>query len=133
VKRRPPKGYATWSEYNRYRVERGVARGLSPARALGHPAKGERLASQVEKAVTILGKGGPVVVTLVGTKARSQAGKFDNDAGLLRAGKLSPATFDRRWKGKSIGGVNLPSANEVLALAHRGLATFDDFYPKAAA
>jgi hypothetical protein len=130
VKRRPPKGFATWSEYNRYRVERGVARGLSPSQALGHPARGETLASQVEKEVTVLGKSGPIAVTLVGTKARSQAGKFDNDAGLLRAGKLTPSTFDRRWKGKSIGGVALPSAKEVLALAHRGLASFDDFYPK---
>ena len=130
MKRRPPKGYATWSEYNRYRVERGVARGLSRSQALGHPAKGEQLASKVEKDVTLLGKGGPVVVTLVGTKARSQAGSFDNDARLLRDGKLSRATFDHRWKGKSIGGIALPSSGEVLALAHRGRIDFDDFYPK---
>ena len=130
MSRRPPKKFAIWSEYNRYRVERGVRRGLSPAQARGHPAKGEQLASRVDREVTILGRRGPVVVPLVGTKEQSRAGKYDNDARLLRSGKIAPGTYNRRWKGKSIGGQELPSADEVLALAHRGLASFDDFYPK---
>jgi hypothetical protein len=45
-------------------------------------------------------------------------------------GRLSPNAFDRRWKGKAIGEQELPSADEVMALSHRGLASFDDFYPK---
>jgi len=130
MSRRPPKRFATWSEYYRYRIEQGEKRGLSRSQARGHPAKGEKLATQVEKDVNVLGRSGPVTVSLVGTKERSRAGKFDNEVGLLRSGKITPSQYDRRWKGKSIGGQELPSAKEVLALSHRGLASFDDFYPK---
>jgi len=130
MSRRPPKGFGTWSEYNRYRLERGEQRGLSPAQARGHPGKGEPLASAVQKDVQILGRSGPLGVTIVGTKERSRAAKFDNQVGLLQQGKMTPRQFDRRWKGKAIAGQSLPSADEVLALSHRGLASFDDFYPK---
>jgi hypothetical protein len=130
MSRRPPRGFANWSNYYRYRIERGEQRGLSRPQARGHPAKGEVLASQTEKEVQILGRRGPVIVTLTGTRERSRAGSFDNEVELLRTGKLSPKAFDRRWKAKSIGGEKLPSADEVLALSHRGLASFDDFYPK---
>lgn len=128
--RRPPKGFANWSEYYVYRIARGEARGLSRSQARGHPAKGEPPASKVVKDVQILGRSGPAVVAITGTREASRAGRFDNQVEQLRRGRITPKEFDRRWHEKSIGGNDLPTANEVLALSHRGLANFDDFYPK---
>jgi hypothetical protein len=131
VRRRPPKGHATWSEYYRYRIERGRQRGLSPSQARGHPVRGESLASAVEREITILGPNGPTTVTVVGVKERTRASRYDNDAELLLKGKLNPRKFQRRWEGKSIGGQRLPSWQEVLTLGRLGLASFDDFYPRS--
>lgn len=130
MSRRPPKGHSTWSSYYRYRIERGEQRGLSRSQARGHPAKGQPLATAVEREVNILGQNGPVTVTVVGVKELSRAGRYDNDADFLLRGKLSPRQFQRRWAGKSIGGQPLPSWQEVVALGHQGLANFEDFYPR---
>ncbi len=127
--RRPPRGYATWSAYNRFREKRGLERGLSPAQARGHPKRGEHLASQVEREVMVVGRDGAVETTVVGVRELSKAGAFDNAVGELLAGKLDPATYDRRWAGKPIGDQVLPDAGRLLALARAGLATFPDFYP----
>jgi hypothetical protein len=86
-------------------------------------------ASEVERRVRILGPEGPTEITIVGVAELSSAGAYDNDAQKLRDGELDMATFDRRWAGKQIGDVILPSAAQVLTLARAGLATFDDFYP----
>jgi len=128
--RRPPKGFSNWSEYYRYRIERGAARGLTRSQARGHPGKGQPLASQVERRVQIVGASGPLEVTVIGTRASSRAARYDNDARRLLEGKIAPGTFNRRWAGKGIGDVLLPNADQVLALAHQGLASFDDFYPR---
>lgn len=129
VLRRPPKGFSNWSQYYQYRVARAEAMGLSRSQARGHPKKGEVPASKVEKSVQILGVDGPVEVTAIGTKERSRAARYDNDVQKLLSGKLTPATFDRRWHGKTIGRVSLPSWRQVLSIAQQGLASFDTFYP----
>ena len=127
--RRPPKAFANWSEYYQHRVARAEAMGLSRSQARGHPKKGEVPASRVEKTVRILGPSGPVDVTSIGTRERSRAARYDNDVQKLLNGTITPATFDRRWHGKSIGEVPLLNWREALALAHQGKASFDDFYP----
>jgi hypothetical protein len=42
---------------------------------------------------------------------------------------MRPSVFDRKWHGKVIGDVTLPSANQLIALAQQGVANFDEFYP----
>jgi hypothetical protein len=107
-----------------------MERGLTPTQAIGKPKAGEQPASRVRRDVTVLGMNGPVVVTVVGTKERSRAGSQDNDARELLAGRLDMRTYDRRWKGRTVGGVMVPDARRVLALGRAGRAGFDNFYPK---
>jgi len=130
MSRQPPRGFASWSSYYRYRVERGEARGLSRSQARGHPGKSEALASKVERERTILGRAGPEIVTLTGVREVTKAAKFDNDTKQLLAGKLTPKQFDKRWARKTIGGEHLPDSKQVIALGQKGLAQFDDFYPR---
>ncbi len=127
--RKPPRGYATWSAYNRYRAKRGRERGLSPAQARGHPGRDEKLASEVERDVTVVGPQGATATRIVGVQQLSVAGGADNAVQELLAGKLDPATFNRRWAGRTFGGQVVPDAARVLALARSGLVGFSDFYP----
>jgi hypothetical protein len=106
-----------------------MERGLTRSQAIGKPKAGEQPASRVERDVTVLGPDGPEVVTVVGTKERSRAGSLDNDVGELLAGRLDMRTYDRRWKGRSIGGVPVPDSRRVLALGRAGRVRFSDFYP----
>jgi len=127
--RRPPRGFGSWSSYNAWRVRRGVERGLTPSQALGRPRAGEVRASEVVRRVRILGPDGPVETTVTGVAQLSRAGRVDNDAAELLAGRLDLATWNRRWAGKTIGDVVIPDAARVLRLGREGLATFEDFYP----
>jgi hypothetical protein len=128
VARRPPKGFANWSEYYRYRIARGEARGLTRSQARGHARAGEAPASKVAKRVNIVGRSGVEVVEATGTKEVTRAARFDNDVERLRSGQLTYAEFDRKWVGCSIGGAELPSGREVVALSFQGLAQFPEFY-----
>jgi len=127
--RRPPKGFANWSGYYQYRVTRGEAMGLSRSQARGHPKRGEVLASKITKSVNIAGPRGETQVELAGTRARSRAARYDNDVQALLKGRMKPSVFDRKWRGKVIGEVSLPSANQLIALSLQGMANFDEFYP----
>jgi len=127
--RRPPRGFGSWHSYNAWRVRHGVERGLSASQALGRPRVGEVRASQVERRVRILGRDGPAETTIWGVAELSRAGRFDNDTGELLAGRLDMAAYDRRWAGKTIGDVELPTSQRVLSLGRNGLVSFDDFYP----
>jgi hypothetical protein len=42
------------------------------------------------------------------------------DIGRLRAGKMAPGAFDRKYRGRSVAGHPLPSAADVLRLAMEG-------------
>jgi len=128
--RRPPRGHPTWASYYRYRIDRGAARGLTRSQSRGHPGKGQSAASQIERDVMIIGRTGPIVVTVIGVRELSRAGRYDNDVQELLSGKVTPRAFDQRWKGRSIGGNVLPSWQEIVLLGHQGLASFDDFYPR---
>jgi hypothetical protein len=121
----PPYG----SEAYHRRIARGEAMGLTRSQTRGHAKRGEVPASKVEKTVTILGATGATEVTAIGAKERSRAAKYDNDVQRLLDNKLAPSAFDRRWKGKSIGGVALLDWREAVALGQQGLASFDTFYP----
>jgi hypothetical protein len=127
--RRPPRGFGSWHSYNEWRVRRGIERGLSPEQARGHPKAGERRASEVERDVRLVGPTGVQVVTVRGVRELSRAGAADDAVRRLTAGDLTPTVWNRRWANKTIGGVALPRADRVLALARAGLASFDDFYP----
>jgi hypothetical protein len=129
VTRRPPRGFATWSDYYRHRVKRGEQRGLTRAQSRGHPGKGQVLASRVERERIILSRSGPAAVTLTGVQELTTAAKFDNDVRQLLSGRLTPKQFDQRWARKTIGGEALPDSGQVIALGQQGLAHFDDFYP----
>jgi hypothetical protein len=130
--RRPPKGFDNWSQYYRYRIARGEARGLSRSQARGHARPGEAPASKVAKRVHVVGRSGVQVVETTGTKEATRAARFDNDVERLRRGQLTYSDFDRRWGGRSIAGVKLPSGREVIALSFQGLANFSDFYAEGA-
>ena len=71
-----------------------------------------------------------MIVTVTGVAELSRAAKFDSDTQLLLKGKLAPTQFERRWGNKSIGRQIASTWQEVLALGHKGLAEFDDFYPR---
>jgi hypothetical protein len=122
---RQPRDYA--AEYQR-RIERAQKLGLTPSQARGHPKPGEVPASRVERDISFIGRRGTVTVAAT-SRERRRASDFDNDVKRLVYGRITPREFDRRWAGKTIAGIDLPTANEVLALSHRHLATFDDFYP----
>jgi len=130
LRRHPPRGLETWSDYYEYRLKRGEDRGLTRSQSRGHPGKGQKLASKVERDVTLLSSRGPTETTTVGVRDLSRASRFDNDSQLLLGGKLTPKQFDRRWAGKTIAGQELPNAKQVIALGQQGLAQFDDFYPR---
>jgi ABC-type iron transport system FetAB ATPase subunit len=68
-------------------------------------------------------------VTAIGSRERSRAARYDNDVQRLLANTMSPAQFDRRWQGKTIGQVSLPNWRQVVAVAQQGKASFDTFYP----
>jgi hypothetical protein len=129
--RRPPRGFASWSSYNAWRVRRGIERGLSPSQSMGRPRVGEVRASEVEQRVRVLSPEGPVWTTVTGVAEKSRAGRYDNEAQqLLRGeGEIDIPTFNRRWAGKRLGDITLPNAARVLRLGREGLATFEDFYP----
>ena len=131
--RRPPRGYSSWSGYNTFRVRHGVERGLTPAQARGHPRAGERRASEVEREVTVIGPNGAQVVTVTGVRDLSRAGAFDRDVREMLAGRMAASKFDRRWGGRTVGGVTVPDSARVLALGRAGRAGFDDFYPSRGA
>ena len=126
--RRPPKGFANWSEYYRYRIARGEARGLTRSQARGHARAGEAPASKVAKRLNIVGRFGVETIETTGTKEATRAARFDNDVERLRSGRLTYAEFDRKWGGRSIAGVELPSGREVITLSFQGLAQFAEFY-----
>jgi hypothetical protein len=129
VARRPPKGFASWSEYYQHRIAQGEARGLTRSQARGHPKQGEIPASRITKSVMITGPRGTTEVELAGFRARSRAAVYDNNVQALLQGRMRPSTFDRRWRGKTIDDITLPSANQVIALSLQGFTTFDEFYP----
>ena len=131
--RRPPRGYSSWSGYNAFRLRHGVERGLTPAQAFGHPRAGERRASEVEREVTIVGPNGAHAVTVTGVRELSRAGTFARDVREMLAGRMPARTFDRRWSGKTVGGVAVPDADRVTVLGRAGRAGFDDFYPSRGA
>ena len=115
------------AEYRRRRV-RGEKLGMSSSQIRGHPKPGEIPASEVERDIQFLGRRGPVTVPAVAAERR-RASRFDTDAKRLAHGRITPREFDRKWAGRTIAGIDLPSANEVLAMEHRRLAHFGDFYP----
>jgi hypothetical protein len=129
--RRPPSGFSSWSSYYHYRLRRGADRGLTSAQARGHPRAGEPRASEIERDVVIVGRSGAQVTTVVGVQQLSLAGAADNALGDLRAGRITPEQWNRRWAGKTIGNVILPDAARMLALSRAGLADIDDFYPRS--
>jgi len=129
MSRRPPRGFKSWHGYNAYRVRHGVERGLTPSQARGHPRPGERPASQVERQVVVIGPNGAQVATVIGVHELSRAGSYDQDVRQLLAGRLPAASFNRRWSGRTIGGVTVPNAGRVQALGRGGLAGISDFYP----
>jgi hypothetical protein len=131
--RRPPRRYSSWPAYYAFRVRHGVERGLTPAQARGHPRAGERRASEVEREVTVIGPNGAQVVRVTGVRDLSRAGAFDRDVRELLAGRIPARSFDRRWGGRTVGGVAVPNADRVLALGHAGRVGFDDFYPSRGA
>ena len=126
---RPPRGFSSWSRYNAWRVRHGVERGLTPSQARGHPRGGERPASEVQRHVRVIGRDGATEVSIRGVAELSRAGRFDRDVGELLAGRLDPRTYNRRWVGKTVGGVQLPDASRVLGLGRTGEARLGDFYP----
>ena len=128
--RRPPRGFSNWSAYNRWRVRRGIERGLTPAQACGHPGRGQARASEVEREVVILGRDGPVEVTVVGVQELTRAGKLDWDVRELLANRLDARSFDRKWAGRTVGGQVVPDARRVQVLGRAGQAGFTDFYPR---
>jgi hypothetical protein len=73
------------------------------------------------------------VVEVQGVQQSSGAAAYDSAVRRLVAGDLDDEVFNRRWAGKSIGGVKLPDARRVRALGRAGEVSFRDFYPRRAA
>ena len=121
--RRPPRGFESWSAYNRWRVRKGVERGLTASQALGHPRPGEARASEV------LGRQGWKVTLFVGSgevatfdtdyRTAQRAGRYMALTRRLVEGRISPAEFKRRAaRMRPIGGHRLVSdPRAALALA----------------
>jgi hypothetical protein len=102
--RRPPRGFRSWSAYNRYRVERGAEIGLSKSQALSHPRKGELPPSEVERSFDLITPTGKREIIARGSKESRLAGKRARDQRELSWGRLDGAEFKKRWRGKTIGG-----------------------------
>jgi len=121
--RRPPRGFGSWSAYNRWRVQKGVERGLTRSQALGHPRQGEDRASEVlgrpKWTVTVFAGSAEVAVFDADYRTAQRAGRYMALARRLVEGRISPAEFKQRAaRMKPIGGLKLVSdPRVVLALA----------------
>lgn len=106
------RGHAAAGEHAE-RIARGVARGLSPSQAAGVPLPGEPGASRIDRA--FLGVpvrepgGGTRLIDLApgNAGAASRLGAYQNDLRLLLDGRLPPADFASRWRGRRVGGRRL--------------------------
>lgn len=105
----------------RVRVERAEAQGFSRSQGLGHPHRTEVPISTVRGPLIDLGVEGmpPIQLRRGGYDAGRAHALLKDEADLL-SGRLSSATWDARWGGHRVGGVRLPSADELLARAERG-------------
>jgi len=95
------------------RVERGIARGLTPTQAAGRPLPGEVAASAIEREFngvpTRQGGGTAWVDLTVNAGQATQVGRYQNDTRLLLADRLSEEEFRRRWQGRRVAGHELES------------------------
>jgi hypothetical protein len=112
--RRPPRGFKSWSGYNRWREERGAEIGLSRGQALGHPRRGQVPASQYEREFRLVTVDGPQVVVTKGTREARVAGRRAHDQGELWRGRMTPEEFRRRWTGRTIGGEQMEGDTDRL-------------------
>jgi hypothetical protein len=101
VARRPPRGFRSWSTYNRWRVERGERLGLSRTQALGHPRQEERAASEVLSehrwVVTFPADHPPRLVTIdTDLHTAKRAGRFNALGRALREARITPEDYRRR-------------------------------------
>jgi hypothetical protein len=101
VARRPPRGFKSWSSYNRWRVERGEQLGLSRSQALGHPREGEPTAHDVlseHRWVVTFPAAGPARLVTIDTDLRTaqRAGRFNALGRALREARITPEDYRRR-------------------------------------
>ncbi len=99
--RRPPRGFKSWSSYNRWRVERGEQLGLSRSQALGHPREGERTAHEVLSEhrwiVTFPADNPPRLVTIdTDLRTAQRAGRFNALGRALREARITSEDYRRR-------------------------------------
>ena len=99
--RRPPRGFKSWSSYNRWRVERGERLGLSRSQALGHPREGEPAAHDVLSEhhwiVTFPTDDPPRLVTInTDLHTAQRAGRFNALGRALREARITPEDYRRR-------------------------------------
>jgi hypothetical protein len=101
VARRPPRGFKSWSAYNRWRVERGEQLGLSRSQALGHPREGESSAQDVLSehrwVVTFPTDNPPRLVTIdTDLRTARRAGRLNALGRKLREARITPDDYRRR-------------------------------------
>jgi len=105
------------------RVERGIARGLTPTQAAGRPLPSEVAASAIEREFngvpTRQGGGTAWVHLTVNAGQASQVGRYQNETRLLIQGRLPPAEFRRRWQGRRVAGYELEADPDRVVEAMR--------------
>lgn len=110
------------SEYQ-VRVERAARQDFTRSQAAGHPRAGETPLSKArtwEGIVTVEG-----IATLEGISHRQASilGRYEHDTKQLLEGRMSKVTFQTRWTGRRVAGVELesdPSKIEAVAAAPKG-------------
>lgn len=106
------RGHAAASEH-RGRVERGLSRGLTRSQASGLPRPGEPGAARIGRsfvAVPVRLPGGTTRLVDLEPRnagAASRLGSYENDLRLLLDGRLPPADFASRWRGRRVAGRRL--------------------------
>ncbi len=83
--------------------------------------------------VMVISDDGPVAIQAQSFSEVQRASRYNNDLANMLTGFLPMDAFDRRWSGRTIGGVPLANADRALYLAHIGEARFDDFYSERSA
>ena len=112
----------------RVRADRAAAAGIDPRVALGHAGPGQvPLSRRAPRTIRLGGDDSPwpEIKLRGGGQDAGRAYRLLTDLHDLAEGRLAPAAWDARWRGKSFGGVRLPSAAEVLAEGQAGRLDLD--------
>jgi hypothetical protein len=103
--RRPPRGFNSWSSYNKWRVKHGLERGLSSSQALGHPRAGEVKASQLRRQFFGVPTRDGLADLEVSLRDATTVGDYLHATGEVVHREVDDKEFRDIWRGRGVGDI----------------------------